>query len=292
MCQSKNSLIMWSFSSMLKLLMAKNWAAFNIFALLWLIGIVIWCIDRRLIIRYWTLREQHKKSTIRSKENHFWFHEEEEIHFIQDLRTLCLSYVGIVIDSDILSHSEHCDLYYLLKWRFGLKAVINPSLLYRATEDTLKARDLSLACNEYKNVLIVLQNEFDNVFGGFTSIGIQSCVQESRIYNVLKFLLSTRINWARDDAAFLYRIRSNSGLPPQIFPVKESKVTKAMRKNMLYHFAFGWNDFMLRISGPSPPVCRVSSEMYEFEAEELVGHACPTLHPCHCKRLEIYQIQL
>ena len=117
---------------------------------------------------------------------------------IHDIRKICIGYLGISIESKILTSSEEIDLYSLLTKQFGI-STIRTKLLYSATSASSNLQKFQEACYYHPNILILLRNNYGNVIGGYTSVGLSET--PSFIFNSQKTEL--------DPSAFLIRIRSN-----------------------------------------------------------------------------------
>lgn len=139
-------------------------------------------------------------------------------HFtVHELRRTCLTYLGISINTIILSPSEKIDLYSLLFKQFGsdnnqyhkLK-MIHTNLLYAATNRSFHVRQFNKLCVGHRNTLILLRNSYGNVIGGYLSVGIP------------KRSSFQLFNWSTDSESFLIRIRSNEkDLAPCVFRIKQ-----------------------------------------------------------------------
>eukprot|EP01083_Nonionella_stella_P170711 581577_1 len=97
--------------------MVNNWTPSNIFVLLLCIVTFIGILWNKYLFangRYWSNKtnSQHSQDITTA----FWSSSQ---HFIHDLRLLCLQFVGIVIDSQLLeSNCEENSLYSLLLTHF------------------------------------------------------------------------------------------------------------------------------------------------------------------------------
>ena len=77
-------------------------------------------------------------------------------------------------------------------------------LIYRATEHGFNARDFHDHCDSLSPTLSIIQTDFGNVFGGYTTVPWSSAMQRTD---------------RADPEAFLFTLRNNVGVPPTKFPV-------------------------------------------------------------------------
>eukprot|EP00483_Globobulimina_turgida_P005226 UN05236 len=155
------------------------------------------------------------------KRDNFWSISGDSGQYIllDDMRELCIDYVEIVIPSLILNESQQIDLNFLLRndkythTYFKNIGIINFELLYGVNKNNIEDFDLTQyksTCIDHKNTLILLRNNFGNIFGGFTSRGIPPLVWP---WNGAEYFM--------DKFSFLFKV--SDGCPkitskPKIFP--------------------------------------------------------------------------
>lgn len=185
---------------------------------------------------------------------------------IHDIRKICIKYVGISIDSSILTSSEEIDLYALLLKQYGINNryyklhMIQTKLLYSASNESFDKNEFDTLCTGYQNVLILLRNGNGNVIGGFTSVGFP------------KLSFFQIVNSNKDPSAFLIRIRSKDGLMPTIFELKDHRYTNpTVSVSKVGAFSFGVNEFELLIKDSVKMDIGRSSSFYGIDAYEFSG---------------------
>eukprot|EP01083_Nonionella_stella_P209105 758283_1 len=179
----------------------------------------------------------HSMSTSNTSTGCFWSHK-----LISELRRLCLLYIGIVIDTSILTHDEQSQLYeLLLSQRSSFVStsepkynVLNLLLLYRATNTTFDKNIFYQQCSKRKNILFLLRNNFGNVIGGFISVGIFNIEQPrewsmDRLYYFLFCFFRNGETFVRDPNLFLLRIRSCRSLPSRAYPLQAHAYADSIR---------------------------------------------------------------
>eukprot|EP01083_Nonionella_stella_P072704 196141_1 len=232
----------------------------------------------------------------------------EPIVMIHDLRSVCLIYLGIVIDSTILNTREHHALHSLLLPHFSTQnqhyypfKLLKLSLIYGATDVQFDEKTFYESCKGRNNLLVVMENNFKNVIGGFMSNadGIKSVSK----YNLHSILQTSEPIF--DANAFLFRLRSNTHLSPQIFTFQHKKqeyYRHALTTNSGKIFAFGWTDVALFKSSKITTRrkigrCFVKPAVYAFDAIEYSGGCDVETFTNHMStfdvdRMEIFQIEL
>eukprot|EP01083_Nonionella_stella_P001123 3264_1 len=295
-------------------LMVQSWAASNIYALLSLIlYFTIWY-DPVFFMRYW-IRSINYFTCVSSTQNlqrnrsrritntvptnsDFWC-----IQVPQDIKRLCIDYVGFVIDSSILSNSEQFDLNMLLRQQFNASKyqiydcipILYLQLLYRINDanefDLLQYRK---RCIDHHHTLVMIKNEFGNVFGGFTSLGIPP----HRWYGGCRL----------DPFVFLLRIRSRDQLKPESFIqhnyTRCGRIKKAnygMSADKCHIVEFGNDDLKIHLFCCSNTIpypakqlykCSVHSMLHHLNAREFVGSGFEHKASCNIQSMEVFKINL
>eukprot|EP01083_Nonionella_stella_P040752 110485_1 len=94
---------------------------------------------------------------------------------IRDIRSLCLNFIGLNIDSQILSVSAQQDLWWLFASHFNYKSyhdILSMSLLFSATQQTFNRYLFFQMINKKQNIVILMKNEHNHIFGAYSSIGV------------------------------------------------------------------------------------------------------------------------
>merc|ERR1712228_601663 len=130
------------------------------------------------------------------------------------IKTCLLFAFKNIIESKILTYGECEELHQMI----GKQRNIYPTewkLLYRASRDGYKIKDCHPKCYSHPNVVLIVQSEKGNVFGGFTQIGWD--------------LNAKTDEYRSDPDAFLYLIRSKSqNKKHEIFKIKDDCHDKAL----------------------------------------------------------------
>ena len=128
-------------------------------------------------------------------------------NMVNDIIQIIYQYYLIVLDSVILTDYEDIDAFRsLLSPRFI--SILNTQnfelkLLYRNSRDGNSSDSFHKHCNGHLNTLTLVQSNYGNIFGGFTTRD-----------------WGARSAWTEDDLAFLFRIKSKFNHPPKIFENK------------------------------------------------------------------------
>eukprot|EP01083_Nonionella_stella_P000944 2693_1 len=215
--------------------MEKNWTPFNAFVLLTCSCTFIGYMAYFYFMRHWI----HESNSESQQHIRFWI-ANELLH--SDLKTLCLRYVGSTIESITLDLNQQHKLHALLlshfkdSNRFFHFGLIKSSLLYRASVEDDSQFDPDLfykSCSGHRNVLIVMNTRYDEIIGGFMSIGIHRFPKRN-LTSLLSLLGGTKRTYLEDPSAFLFRLRS-----PKIFGLKNEKKAIQLSRNRNHIFGFG-----------------------------------------------------
>eukprot|EP01083_Nonionella_stella_P013240 37313_1 len=232
-----------------------------------------------------------------SSNQDFWQCGEGIAH--SDVRKLCLSFVGIFMDTEILTHSEQCDLSSLLCSEFESKYYIHLSLLFRIDKSTLETFDKKVfyaKCgNGTKNVLILLRTQHNNVVGAFMSNGVSFKSKISLIKQWISIYFNP-IQYSSDPHTFLFRIRSRHGLSATLFKPKQDCHRVSFAKDMA--FGIGNGDFVL-YDGLKCVSCCLESSVYKFDPVKFLGTSDYTMYgdtkgldtECDAESMEAFCLQ-
>eukprot|EP01084_Bolivina_argentea_P107765 192649_1 len=124
------------------------------------------------------------------------------------LKYLITAFSKHIIDSNILTISEDMQFIQLLQSQLSNIVSINFKLLFRASEHNYSASKFHKLCDNHRPTLTIIKNEFNHIFGGYSSI---------------KWSSNNTSN--EDTNSFLFLIRSNCILEncPLLFPCINTK---------------------------------------------------------------------
>ena len=211
---------------------------------------------------------------------------------VYQLRRICLTYLGISMNSSILSQSEQVDLYSLLFKEFGTDnnqyhslQMIYTNLLYAATKESFCLREFNKLSVGHRDTLILLKNSYGNVIGGYASVGIPK-------RSIFK--LSERLY---DPKSFLFRIRSNKkGLSPSIFKLTRKHRWRkgCISASFLHLFEFGNFDLLIRRNRFSSNigVGYVYSCLPKYDIDAYLFTGGHLENDCYNSRFEIEEIEV
>ena len=149
-----------------------------------------------------------------------------------EIKLVCKGFFGGLIDSKILEMNEENSLLTYIKQQ--TKQDWNWELIYRATEHGFQRHNFYDHCEDKTNTVVIVHNEDDQVFGGYTPCPWVDNKDSRDKYGVDRAL-----------ATFVFILRSKYSKVPQILKLKTNKFNKAV---CYYHntaFDFGCNDFFL-----------------------------------------------
>ena len=136
-----------------------------------------------------------------------------------DIQQLIQQFAEKCMGSKIITDDEeHRFIQLLLSKKPSLFNEKEFQLLYRASENDYSARKFHNLCDNKGATLVIVQSEFGNIFGGYTSIPWKTTKRDGEI------------TFAKDETAFLFIIR-NDDKPeeePQIFDILEKKKMNAI----------------------------------------------------------------
>ena len=112
----------------------------------------------------------------------------------------------MIMDSKILSEDEKLQLKQLLiENNYNMN--MEWDLLYRGTDNDFSTEKWQKACTNKENVIMIVESEQNNVFGGFSITG-------------WKYAKDVEAQYGSDERAFLFLLRSQKRNKPQLFPIK------------------------------------------------------------------------
>lgn len=107
----------------------------------------------------------------------------------------------------------------------------NFSLIYRASRDGFNSADFHSKCDNTMNVIVIIENNYNYVFGGFTSVGWKSSFT----------------GFIKDESAYLYSLRRNGQQSNRKLPIKLESSYLAIYTDSTYGPVFGGgNDIHIR----------------------------------------------
>ena len=149
-----------------------------------------------------------------------------------EIKLVCKNFFGTLIDSKILKTNEENSLLMYIEQQ--TKQNWNWSLIYRATEHGFKRQNFYDHCEDKSNTVVIIHNEYDQVFGGYTPCPWIDNKESRDKYGEDKALTT-----------FVFILRSNYSKVPQISKLKKNKFNKAVCYLDNTAFDFGCNDFYL-----------------------------------------------
>lgn len=163
------------------------------------------------------------------------FPSEQNSYYIivKSIQDIILLYFCNLIPSKILTEDECFKLYQLFHNRgykefralFGKKSF---NAIYDSSKHGLDRQICIDKVHDRSNILVIIQSESNDVFGGFTSVGWKTEIN-----------FNDRYLW--DNQAFIFSIRSSKGWQPQlshIFPTQSQYAVYHFRNNYCW---FGKN---------------------------------------------------
>ena len=249
------------------------------------------------VLRYWRCFNSNRIPQTTSSST-FW----SATFYSPDLKAICINYAGIMMKSDILTDAEQFDLFHLFNSRYGDTDYFSLQLLYSATNDAFDFNEFRINCIGYQNILILMENNYGNVIGGFLSKGFPF-----KTGTVFIWLLTICIEgYPTDLDSFLLRIRSNdANLPPKILPPKTQYQDHVVHDYCFAHIlGFGIDDMVIfksriyweytiwPLPGCGIGECEVKPRIYDFDAKEFCGSddGTTSFAKCTIKKIEIFTV--
>ena len=153
----------------------------------------------------------------------------------------------------------------------------NWKLIYRASEHGFEKVDFYEYCQDKENTVVIVHNEEDQVFGGYTP-----CKWEY-VYN-LKFGTDETLT------TFIFILRTCAGFnhEPRLFKLKKERMHKALSYRNNTAFDFGCNDFFFFQRNIHTLLKKCCYEWYEASDDDIfLGGKRSKSTP---KEIEIYQL--
>eukprot|EP01083_Nonionella_stella_P151953 486379_1 len=296
-------------------LMVYTWAALSVCALVLILRFVATCYRYKDL---WKLSFSVRRCVYTSKNNeiNFW-------HGMQyrEIRSLCLKFIGLNIDSQILSVSTQQDLWQLFSSHFNHKIyhnILSMSLLYSATQQTFNRYLFFKMVNDKKNIVILIKNEHNHIFGGYSSIGMPDgdikypavllrryrwLIKKAKwyYYGGQPPLISS---YLCDPKSFIFCVQSHLHSKPVIF---QRRIGGIQRDIGVYYdtcFEFGIQDLML-LNFPLywkrdkllPKSILMNANYYRFDASQFGSRTEyqsneTIVSNCKLNMIEVFQIHI
>ena len=141
----------------------------------------------------------------------------------ESIKIVVLLFFYRIIESSILTQKETDILLSLFdeKNKFNDLGIFSYKLIYKRSVDGKKYDKVEYKVKDKKNILCIIHDDEDNVFGGYTSIGWGNKDEQ----------------YQTDNKAFLFLIRSQNDYPPGIYDAIKDKKTIRVQRN--YYCIFG-----------------------------------------------------
>ena len=197
-----------------------------------------------------------------------------------EIKLVCKEFFGSFIDSKIVSIKEETLLLSYV--RNQTKQNWNWKLIYRGTEHGFGREDFYDKCKDKGNTVVIVHNEYDQVFGGYTPCKWIKCQSYRSSY-------SSDDDHAKDLGltSFLYILRTTFELGPRLFKLKADKKDTAVAYYYNTAFDFGCNDFYLfdkEVWTELPDCCY---EWYDTKETVYLGGESDSAKP---KEIEIFEL--
>ena len=178
-----------------------------------------------------------------------------------------------ILESSILTDEENDKLLYLFDEQNKFQDLGNYSykLVYKRTRDGVQENDFKDKCHDKKNLLCIIWDQNNNVFGGYTSIGWKG---------------RSQLDHYVDNKAFIFIIRSIKNYEAKIFNAIKGK--KAIRIQYGYYCMFGsnteiWMDY--KTVGVAP------FNDFEPPSNRKSVTGATVYEDCRVKEVEVYQLE-
>ena len=186
---------------------------------------------------------------------------------VEILKILC-QYYGNIFESNIITNIQEMHSFLDLILKQLNKTGIILRKIYDANMDGFAVETFHLKCDNKGPTLCIIQNEYDYIFGGYTSISWNNPVH---------------YQYSPDKSAFLYNYYPTY----KIFNLKDPLDSHAVRHDISYGIGFGngcdliiYND--ANIHGGS----NSNSRVYRFNQIEFTKQ-----RDFKIKNIEVYQVQ-
>eukprot|EP01083_Nonionella_stella_P048366 129369_1 len=259
----------------------------NIFALSCFISTFSGCIIFIYFFRSWS-------NEGRTCISNYWIATQYVPH---DLRHLCLVYIGMNVKSHILTISHQYQLHSFLlqhfkdmnRWHYF--KFIDFSLLYSSSDTAFNQQLFFKSCLGHKNILIVMHTRYNQIIGGFMSIGIH---QIGSWRWITSFSYLGFDSYLQDDKAFLYRLQPS----PKIFKVNPKKVKLAVHLDKKLLFEFGERTLFCNYIGEGTLFCNsvtadLNSCAYDIDESPFFKGSSGQFHFYeYVEMIELHQVHL
>lgn len=160
------------------------------------------------------------------------FIESQVDNIPNECKLICKDFFGGLIDSKILEMDEESALLQYVQQQ--TKRDWNWNLIYKGSEHGYDRDDFYRHCEDKSNTVVIVHNEDDHVFGGYTPCSWKKHASHLNGYGTDDTL-----------STFLFILRSKENETPQILKLKEERKHRAVCYMDNTAFDFGFNDLFL-----------------------------------------------
>eukprot|EP01083_Nonionella_stella_P069196 184345_1 len=178
------------------------------------------------------------------------------------------------LDSSILTRSEVSTFLSLLSNNGKTLGSKTWQLVYRGQRDGINRTTFMNMCYNVSNILVIIHNSTDNVFGGFTSTGWR-----------------TGTRYTKDEHAFLFTIRSSNNYAPAIANILPNKAESAMQwQNTSHpHYCMWGSGTDVWIHGTENSV-RVNDPSTFYPFPEGKNYMSSGVYKTNINNIEVFQV--
>eukprot|EP01083_Nonionella_stella_P040750 110480_1 len=233
----------------------------------------------------------------------------------KDIRSACLKFIGLNTTSQILNLSAQQDLWRLFCSHLNCKSyhkILSMPLLYSATQQTFNCCSFLSKIANKKNIVILMKNEHNHIFGGYSCIGLPSEHSFRSISRIAFLSAKSYYNghgwrpplisrYLCDPKSFIFCVQSRLHSKPIIF--KRSIVGLETDIGACFDtaFEFGTEDMILKLQTnfsqryTFKAIC-LRSRYYHFDAKQFgsaneQGTTTMTVK-CKLNMIEVFQMQI
>ena len=195
-----------------------------------------------------------------------------------EIKIVCKDFFGAIIDSNVLTTTEENMLLKLMQEQVLIKSNWNWELIYRGTEDGFGKEDFYEHCEDKANTVVIIHNEYNQVFGGYTPLPWRYNKGDATKYEADESLLTF---------LFILRANENTNVGPYVFKLRDEKQNKALSYRDNTAFDFGCNDLHLYQSR----IYTITKCCFECDDENSNGwHEIDAMDGSEPKEIEIFQL--
>ena len=151
-----------------------------------------------------------------------------------EIKTVCKVFFGAIIDSKILTTTEENMLLQLMEEQIDAKW--NWQLIYRGTEHGFEKEDFYEHCEDKANSVVIIHNQYNQVFGGYTSLPWKYNKEDTTKYATDETLTTF---------LFILRTKDDFNNGPYVLKLRDKKKNEALSYRENTAFDFGCNDLHL-----------------------------------------------